>query len=124
MGFFVLIVLAPALRESLGLFLLRKSCDEVGVTGRDALCLERFGYFGDELQQSKAGVDVAVAFACLLGKRGNVIAGKVEKPLITLRLLVRMHVNTLTVLDLSLVLQKLSMTSTTMESCTLWNCYL
>jgi len=27
---------------------------------------------------------MAVAFACLLGKRGNVIAGKVEKPLITL----------------------------------------
>ena len=49
MGFFVLIVLAPALRESLGLFLLRKSCDEVGVTGRDALRLERLGYFGDEL---------------------------------------------------------------------------
>jgi type III restriction enzyme len=46
MGFFVLIVLAPTLRESLGLFLLRKSCDEVGVTGRDALCLERLGNFG------------------------------------------------------------------------------
>ena len=42
---------------------------------------------------------MAVAFARLLSKRGNVIAGKVEKPLITLRLLVRMHVNTLTVLD-------------------------
>jgi hypothetical protein len=67
---------------------------------------------------------VAVAFARLLSKRGNVIAGKVQKPLITLRFLVRMHVNTLIVLDLSLVLQKLSMTSTTMESCTLWNCYL
>ena len=84
MGFLVLIVLAPALRESLGLFLLRKSCDEVGVTCRDALRLERLGYFGYELQQCKAGVDVAVAFASLLGKRGNVIAGKVEKPLITL----------------------------------------
>ncbi len=119
MGFFVLIVLAPALREGISLFLLREPCDEVGVTGRDALRLERLGYFGDEFQLSKAGVDVAVAFARLLRKRSNVIAGKVEKPLITLRLRVRMYVNTLTVLDLSLVLQKLSMTSTTMESCTL-----
>jgi hypothetical protein len=84
MGFIVLIVLAPALRVSLGLFLLRESCDEVGVTGSDALRLERLGYFGDELQQSKTGVDVAVALARLLSKRGNVIAGKVEKPLITL----------------------------------------
>jgi hypothetical protein len=54
------------------------------VTGRDALRLERLGYFGDEFEQSKTGVDVAVAFARLLSKRGNVIAGKVEKPLITL----------------------------------------
>jgi hypothetical protein len=46
---FVLIVLAPALREGLGLFPLREPCDEVGVTGRDALGLERLGYFGDEL---------------------------------------------------------------------------
>jgi len=34
------------------------------------------------------------------------------------------NVHPLRVLDLSLVLQKLSMTSTTMESCTLWNGYL
>ena len=46
MGFFVLIVLAPALREGLDLFLLREPCDEVGVTGRDALRLERLGYLG------------------------------------------------------------------------------
>ena len=39
---------------------------------------------------------MAVAFARLLSKRGNVIAGKVEKPLKTLRFLVRMHVNALT----------------------------
>jgi hypothetical protein len=39
-------------------------------------------------------------------------------------LLHRVNVATLKVFDLSLVLQKLSMTSTTMESCTLWNCYL
>ena len=42
---------------------------------------------------------MAIAFARLLSKRGNVIAGKVEKPLITLRLRPTRHVNTLTVLD-------------------------
>ena len=74
--------------------------------------------------KSETGVDVAVAFAGLLGKRGNVIAGKVEKPLETLRLLVRVHVDALGVLDLSLVLQKLSMTYTTMGYRTSWNLYL
>ena len=41
-----------------------------------------------------------------------------------MRLLQRVNVTTLEVFDLSLVLQKLSMTSTTMESGTSWNLYL
>jgi hypothetical protein len=41
-----------------------------------------------------------------------------------LRFLIRMHVQTLAVFDLSLVLQKQSMTSTTMYSRPLWNLYL
>jgi hypothetical protein len=44
-------VLAPALGESICLMLHRKTGDQVGMTGRDALLGERFGYFGDEMQQ-------------------------------------------------------------------------
>jgi hypothetical protein len=41
-----------------------------------------------------------------------------------LRFFIRMHIHALAVLDLSLVLEKLTMTSTTIETSTLWNCYL
>ncbi len=69
------------------------------MAGCDALLLECFGHFGDELEQGEAGIDETVALARLLGKRGNVIAGEVEQPLKALRLLVRMHVDALAVLD-------------------------
>jgi len=94
------------------------------MAGGDALLGERLRYRGDELQEGQTGVDVAGTLAGLLDQSGNVVAGDVEQALEALRLLVWVNVYTLRVLDLSLVLQKLSMTSTTMESCTLWNCYL
>ena len=46
---------------------------------------------------------------------GNVVAGDVEQPPKSFGLFVRMHIDPHCVFDLSLVLQKLSMTSTTME---------
>jgi DUF1365 family protein len=89
------------------------------VAGGDALFLKCFGHFGNELKQSEASIDETVALARLLGKGRNIVAREIEQPLKAMRLLVRMHVDALRVFDLSLVLQKLSMTSTTMESCTL-----
>jgi hypothetical protein len=85
---------------------------------------EGLGHSGDELEKRQTGVDMAGALAGLLHQGGNVIAGNVEQSLEALRLLVRMYVNSLAVLHLSLVLQKQSMTSTTMKSCTSWNLYL
>jgi hypothetical protein len=43
--------------------------------------LERLGYFGDELEQSEAGIDKAIALARFLGKGGDIIARQVEQPL-------------------------------------------
>ena len=51
-----------------------------------------------------------------LGKGGGVITWQFEQPAGAFRFLIRIHVQTLAVFDLSLVLQKLSMTSTTMDS--------
>src|ERR1700733_6621293 len=124
MRFVVLPVLAPALREGFFLGVLREPCDEVGVAGCDALLLEGFSHFGDKFEQSEAGIDEAIALARFLGKGGDVVARQVEQALKPLRLLIGMDVGALRIFDLSLVLQKLSMTSTTMESCTLLNCYL
>jgi hypothetical protein len=86
------------------------------VAGGDALLRKRFGHFGNELQKRQAGVDVTCTLARFLYESGYVIAGKVEQALKPLRLLVRMDIGALGVFDLSLVLQKLSMTSTTMDS--------
>jgi hypothetical protein len=124
MRLLVLPVLSPALLEGFCLALLRETGDEVGVARADALLGERLGHSGDEFEKRQTGVDVACALARLLDQGGNVITGDVEQALKALRLLVRVNVHAMRVLDLSLVLQKLSMTSTTMESCTLWNGYL
>ena len=59
----VLPVLAPALREGFFLAVWREPCDEVGMPGCDALVLEGFSHFGDELEQSEAGIDEAIALA-------------------------------------------------------------
>jgi hypothetical protein len=106
-GFLVLPILSPALLEGCGLRLLRDAGDKVGVADGDALLGERFGHFGDELQERQTGVDVACALARLLNQRGNVVAGDVEQPLKSFGFFVRMHVNAHRVFDLSLVLQKL-----------------
>ena len=81
MRFVVLPVLAPALREGFLLGVLREPCDEVGMAGCDALLLEGFSHFGDELEQSEAGIDKAIALARFLGKGGDIIARQVEQPL-------------------------------------------
>ncbi len=77
--FLVIPVLAPALLEGCGLGLLRKPGDEVGVAGGDAILCERFGHFGNQLQEREPGVDVAGALAELVGKRGHIVAGHVEQ---------------------------------------------
>jgi hypothetical protein len=64
------------------------------------------------------------ALAGFLDKRSHVVTGHVQQTLESLRFFVGVNVNALRVLDLSLVLQKLSMTSTAIESCTSWNAYL
>jgi hypothetical protein len=51
------------------------------------------------LQEGQPGVDVAGALAGLLDQSGNVIAGDVEQALEALRLLVRVNVHALAVLD-------------------------
>ena len=83
MRFVVLPVLAPALREGFLLGVLREPCDEVGMAGCDALPLESFSHFGDELEQSEAGIDEAIALARFLGKGGDIIARQVEQSLKT-----------------------------------------
>jgi hypothetical protein len=67
---------------------------------------------------------VALALAAFGGKRGNVVAGQVKETLVPCGFFVGVYVLSLTVLHLSLVLQKQSMTSTTMKFCTSWNLYL
>jgi hypothetical protein len=69
------------------------------VAGGDALLGERLGHSGDELQEGQTGVDVACALARLLDQGGNVVAGDVEQALEALRLLVRVNVYALAVLD-------------------------
>ena len=81
MRFLVLPVLAPALREGFFLGVLREPRDEVGMAGCDALLLEGFSHFGDELEQSEAGIDEAIALARFLRKDGDIIARQVEQPL-------------------------------------------
>ena len=81
MRFVVLPVLAPALREGFFLGVLREPCDEVGMAGGDALLLEGFGHFGNELEQSEASIDEAIALARLLGKGGDIVARQIEQSL-------------------------------------------
>src|ERR1700678_3178905 len=99
MRFVVLPVLAPALREGFFLGVLREPRDEVGMASRDALLLEGFSHFGDELEQSEAGINEAIALARFLGKGADIIARQVEEPLKPLRLLIGMHVDALRIFD-------------------------
>jgi hypothetical protein len=76
----VLVVLAPARLETLGLAVLRKTGDEVGMTGGDLFVLERLGNLRHKLQQGETRIDVARALAALTGYSGDVISGKGENP--------------------------------------------
>ena len=51
------------------------------MAGCDALFLECFGHFGNELKQSEASIDETVALARLLGKGRNIVAREIEQPL-------------------------------------------
>ena len=124
MRFFVLPVFAPALFVGRGLCVLRETGKQISVTRGDPLGCKRLGDGWNELQERQTGVDVACTLARLFDQCGYIVAGHVEQALKALRLLVRVHVHTLRVFDLSLVRQKLSMTSTTMEFCMSWNPYL
>ena len=99
MRLLVLPVLAPALLVGVCLYVLGKTGDEVGVAGGNPFLGERFRHSGDELQEGETRVDVAYALAGLLDQGGNVVAGDVEQALEALRLLVRVNVYPLTILD-------------------------
>jgi hypothetical protein len=97
-----------------------------GVTDADLLGVERFDHYRDKLRQSGAAGNVGGSLADL---RPNLLDAvlrllQIQKRMKALRLLQRVNVTALQVLDLSLVLQKQSMTSTTMKFCTSWNLYL
>jgi hypothetical protein len=124
MRFFVVPILAPALLKGIGLMLLRQTGDEVGVACRDSLLDECLGHVGNELQERKTSVDVRWTLARFQHKRGHIVTRHVEQALESLRLFVWMDIDALRVFDLSLVLQKLSLTYTTMGYRTSWNLYL
>jgi hypothetical protein len=124
MRLFVLPILAPALLKDEGLALLRKTGYEVCVTRGDAFLNKGLRNIGNELQERQPCVDMACAFTRLHDQSGNVVAGNGKQTLEALRLLAGVNVYALRVLDLSLVLQKLSMTYTTMDYQTSWNLYL
>jgi hypothetical protein len=88
------------------------------VAGGDTFLKESLGNFGNQLQKRETGVDVARALAGLLDQSRHIVTGHVEQTLEALGLLVRVNVGPLIIFDLSLVLLKLSMTSTTMDSWT------
>ena len=69
------------------------------MAGGDALLGERLRNFGDELQQRQTGVDMACALAGLLDQSRDIVTGHVEQALEALRLLVRVDINPLRVLD-------------------------
>ena len=87
----------------------------------DLLAVEGFDHYGRKLGQLQTTGDVG---RILPGTCGDVLDGvfrffQMEKSAKALRFLHRVHVTAHQIFDLSLVLQKLSMTSTTMESRTL-----
>lgn len=92
MRFRVLPVLASALLIGLVLNVLRKSSKQAGMAGGDTVAAECLGDGRNELQECKAGVDVACALACLLDQRGDIVTGHVEETLEALRLFIRAHV--------------------------------
>jgi hypothetical protein len=91
---FVLPIFAPALLERSGLGFLRKTRDQVGVAGGDAVLRKCLGHFGYKLQQRKPRVNVAGALAEFLRKRGHVVARHVEEPPQAGSFFVRMHIGT------------------------------
>ena len=92
----------------------------------DLLGIERLDHWRGKLGQTDS---LRTICWCLSNFRGDLLDAvlrvfQVKQDFESLRFLQRVNVAALKVFDLPLVLQKLSMTSTTIESCTLWNCYL
>ena len=92
-----------------------------GMANADLLPVEGFDHYGCNLGQLQTTGDIG---RTLPGTCGDLLDGvfrffQIEKSAKALRFLHRVHVTAHEIFDLSLVVQKLSMTSTTMESCTL-----
>jgi len=101
-------------------------CQEQGVSNPDFLCIERLDHCWNKLCQSCASGNVGGSLANL---RPNLLDGvlrflQIQKRMESLRLFQWVNISTLYIFNLSLVHLKLSMTSTTMEFCMPWNCYL
>ncbi len=90
----------------------------------DEVLAERLRNCRNQLQERQTRVHVGSALAGFLYQRGHVVTGHVEQALKALRFLVGVNVDALRVFDLSSVLQKLSMTSTTRDCGTSSNLYL
>ena len=92
----------------------------------DLVAVEGFDYDLDKLGQLQPLRDVGRRFSRLGRDLLDAVLRflQIEKGAEPLSFLQRVDVFPLKVFDLSLVLQKLSMTSTTVETSTLWNSYL
>jgi len=119
-------VFAEASRERLFLLVGRQLRQQERMTDANFVAVEGFDRNRNKINQLQPGGDESRRLPCFRRDLVDGVGGflQIQKRLETLRLLHWVNVGTNQVLDLSLVLQKLSMTSTTMESCTLWNCYL
>ena len=106
-----------------GLFLLcgLKFRQQQGVAYADFLGIEGLDHSSGKLRQFESCGAIGRRFTRLCGDLLNAVLRflQVEQGFESLSFLQRVDVSPLKIFDLSLVLQKLSMTSTTMESCTL-----
>jgi len=119
-------LLAETFEEGLLLLVGLEFGQQEGVSHADLLGIERLHHWLGKLGEPDALGDIGRRLSCLGRDLLDAVLRllQVEQGAKSLRLLQWMNVAPLQVLDLSLVLQRLSMTSTTMESCTLWNAYL
>jgi hypothetical protein len=97
-----------------------------GMSDTNLLGVESIDHGCGEVGEFDASGDIGWALARLRGDLLDAVLRllQIEERAKAQRLFERMYVAPLQVLNLSLVLQKLSMTSMTMTFCTLWNPYL